>query len=86
MLISALCRHLGLKIYKTSLIFLYICDVLALVVFILFLISGFINYAKIISILALTPFVVVVQIFVNRFSVLNLPLSNPSPQQPYHKE
>ena len=84
MLICALCLHLGIKFYKTSLIFLYICDVLSLLVFILFIIFGFINFAKIISVLTLTPFVVIVQIFVNRFSVLNLPLVN-APQQPYQQ-
>ena len=82
MSICALCRHLGIKFYKTCLIFLYICDFLSLLLFILFFISGYFNFTKILYIATLTPFEIILQMFVNRFSVLNLPLVN-TPQQPY---
>ena len=84
LVIIALARNLGLKLYKTSLVLLYICDTLALVVFILFFISGFFNYIKILSISTLTSFAVVLQLFVNRFSVLNSYPPN-VPQQEYQQ-
>lgn len=80
MLICALRFHLEIKFYITSLIFLYISDVIAILVFVLCFIHDFLNIVKIIVIIMLTPLVVIVQILVNRFSVLNLPLLNTSKQ------
>ena len=75
MFICALRLHLRKNFYKISLIFLYISDIIAIAVFILcFFFHNFINYSKIATIVTLTPFVVIVQLFVNKFSILNLPV------------
>ena len=68
MFIVAIFRNLGQKFHFITLILLYVCDVLSLLVLILFRIAGYWNYAKLTLLFVITPFIVIVHFYLKRFS------------------
>ena len=83
-LLVAAVRNNGYLYYRNSLIFLYISDILSLVVFIIFIIHGLLNWAKIVNIIILTAFIVVVHLHMNQL-FLNYNYSPNVPQMQYQQ-
>ena len=85
MFIIAIFRNLGKRFHFIALIFLYVCEGLSLLVFILFRINYYINYSKIVLLCVITPLIVVVHLYLRKFSILYQ--YGPSvEQQPYQSQ
>ena len=62
-LIVVVARNMSASSYRVALIFYYITDFLTLFTFIMFLVSGYFNWAKLVNFLLITPIIVVVHVY-----------------------
>ena len=79
-----ICRNDGYFFFRNTVIFLYITDVFSLFVFIIFIIHGLLNWAKIVNIIIITAFIVVVHLYMKQLP----PMGNYGPsvdQQQYQQ-
>ena len=63
-LIIIAARNMSTSSYRVVLIFYYISDFFTLFTFIMFLVSGYFNWAKLVNFLLITPLIVVVHIYI----------------------